>query len=51
MISALSLLSSYVAGWGDGLEGFQNGEYDPGTGLLYWESIYASGDIYAVTLN
>jgi hypothetical protein len=49
--NTLSLLSSYVAGWGDGLEGFQNGEYDPGTGLLYWESIYASGDIYAVTLN
>lgn len=47
----LSLLSSYVAGWGDGLEGFQNGEYDPGTGLLYWESIYAGSDVFAVTLN
>jgi hypothetical protein len=48
---SITLLSSYVAGWGDGLEGFQNGEYDSGTGFLYWESIYASGDIYAVTLN
>ncbi|MFB6341837.1 BT_2262 family domain-containing protein [Saccharicrinis sp. FJH62] len=47
----LTLLSSYVRGWGDGLEGFQNGVYDPVTGLPYWESIYASGDIYAVTAS
>lgn len=43
--------TSYVAGWGDGLEGFQNGVYDDVTGKPYWESIYASGDIYAVTFN
>jgi hypothetical protein len=49
--NTLTHLSSYVQGWGDGLEGFQNGEYDPGTQLLYWESIYAYGDIYAITLN
>lgn len=49
--NTLSLLSSYLSGWEDGLEGFQNGVYDEGTGLCYWESIYADGDIYAVTCN
>lgn len=49
--NTLSLISSFVSGWGDGLEGFQNGVYDPGTGLPYWESIYAGGDIYAVTCS
>jgi hypothetical protein len=48
--STITCLTSYVAGWGDGLEGFQNGLYTPGVGL-YWESIYAGGDIFAVTLN
>ena len=47
--NSISLLSSYVRGWGDGLEGFQNGVYNDATGLPYWESIYAGGDIYAVT--
>jgi len=47
----LTLISSFVAGWGDGLEGFQNGVYDPGTGLPYWESIYAGSDTYAVTCS
>lgn len=47
----ISVVYSYVAGWGDGLEGFQNGTYDVSTGLPYWESVYASGDIYAVTMS
>jgi hypothetical protein len=47
----LTLISSYVAGWGNGLEGFQNGVYDTATGLPYWESIYAGGDIYAITMS
>lgn len=49
--NSLSLLSSYVAGWGDGLEGFKNGSYNPTTGLPYWESIYAGNDTYAVTTS
>ncbi|MCP4309975.1 MAG: DUF5012 domain-containing protein [Bacteroidetes bacterium] len=47
----LTLISGDVAGWGDSAEGFQNGVYDPGTGLPYWETIYANGDIYAVTCS
>ena len=47
--NTISLLSSFVKGWGDGLEGFQNGVYDPATGLPYWESIYAGADIFSVT--
>jgi hypothetical protein len=46
---SISLLYSHVIGWGDGLEDLRNGSYDPETGKLYWESIYAGGDIFAVT--
>lgn len=49
--NSLLLISSHLDGFGDELEGFQNGVYEPGTGIPYWESIYANGDIYAVTLN
>jgi hypothetical protein len=49
--NTLTLISGDVAGWGDSAEGFQNGVYDPGTGLPYWETIYAGGDIYAVTCS
>ena len=49
--NTLSLVSSSVAGWGDSAEGFQNGIVHPGTGLPYWETIYAGGDIYAVTCS
>jgi len=45
----LSLITSHVQGWGDSLEGFQNGVYDTETGNVYWESIYAGADTYAVT--
>lgn len=48
---SLTLLSSYIRGWGDGLEGFQNGVYNTITGIPYWESIYAGGDVYAITLS
>ncbi len=49
--NSLHHLSSFVQGWGDGLEGFQNGLYNGVTGIPYWESIYANGDIYAITLT
>lgn len=45
----LTEVSSYVAGWGDGLEAFNNGVYNPADGSMYWESIYANKDIFAVT--
>lgn len=47
----LGLLSSYVSGWGDGLQDFFDGSYDPATGKIVWKSVYASGDIFSVTLN
>jgi hypothetical protein len=46
---SISLLYSHVIGWGDGLEDLLNGSYDPETGQIYWESIYAGSDIFAVT--
>lgn len=49
--NSINLSTSFVQGWGDGLEGFQNGVYDDISGLPYWESIYAGGDIYAVTFS
>lgn len=47
--NTLTLIESYNAGWDDELAGFQNGTFDPSTGVIYWESIYAGGDIFAVT--
>lgn len=49
--NSLSLLSSYVPSWGDGLAGFKNGSYNPTSGLPYWESIYAGNDTFAVTTS
>lgn len=34
--NSLELLSSYVSGWGDGLEYMDGGKYDPETGEVYW---------------
>ena len=47
--NTFTLIESHVEGWGDGLEDFQNASYDPETGSLYWEAIYAGADIFAVT--
>ena len=47
--NTFTLIESHVEGWGDGLEAFQNAKYDPETGELYWESIYAGADIFAAT--
>lgn len=49
--NSLRLLSSYVAGWGDGLENFYNASYDPLAGSITWKSVYAGADIFTVTLN
>jgi hypothetical protein len=49
--NTLSLISSYVSGWGDGLEDFFDGVYDPATGGLSWKSQYAGSDIFSVTLT
>lgn len=49
--NTLELLSSFVASWGDGLEDFFEGSYDPATGAIVWKSQYAGSDIFSVTLN
>lgn len=48
--NSLTLLSSYIAGWGDGLGAFADGKYDPATGLITWKSTYANRPFY-ITLK
>lgn len=49
--NTLTLLRSFIAGWGDGLEKMQNGKYDPATGIITFSSYYASGRSFNVTLK
>lgn len=49
--NTFTLIESHVEGWGDGLEDFRNASYDPATETMYWESIYAGNDTFAVTLT
>ncbi len=44
-----SLITSHIEGWGDGLEDFRNATYDPETGTIKWDAVYAGADIFAVT--
>lgn len=44
--NSLTLLSSYVSGWGDGLAGFMNGTYDSATGEIKWTGVYAGNDYF-----
>lgn len=39
--NSITLLSSYIAGWGDGLDGMWDGEYDPETESISYETWYA----------
>lgn len=43
--NTLSLISSYIPGWGDGLDYLENSNYDPETGTLTYDVCYA-GQIY-----
>jgi len=43
--NTITLVSSYVAGWGDGLDYLKNSVYDPVTGTLSYDVSYA-GQIY-----
>jgi hypothetical protein len=49
--NSLTLLVSYIPGWGDGLESFSSGSYNPATQSLTWKSVYAGSDIFTVTLK
>ena len=39
--NTISLVSSYVAGWGDGLDYLKNSQYTPATGTLTYDVSYA----------
>lgn len=43
--NTLTLISSYVAGWGDGLDYIENAVYDPATGTITYDASYA-GQIF-----
>jgi hypothetical protein len=50
--NTLELCSSYVSGWGDGLEYMEGGSYDPDSGQIYWMVDYAGYiDFYVYLLK
>ena len=50
--NSITLLSSYIRGWGDGLDGMWDGEYDPETETISYETWYAgSVGFYLVMTN
>ena len=49
--NTISLLSSYVKGWGDGLDYIDNGVYDPATGKISYNLSYAGSILIDVVLN
>lgn len=47
----IHLLSSYVSGWGDGLDYLENGKYDPETGTITYSISYAGVIFMDIVLN
>lgn len=43
--NTLTLIKSYIAGWGDSLDYIENAVYDPATGTITYDSSYA-GQIF-----
>jgi hypothetical protein len=41
--NTLEVLSSKMAGWGDSLNSFNNGSFNPSTNSIHWEAAYSSG--------
>lgn len=39
--NSITLLSSHIAGWGDGLDGIWDGKYDPATQTITYDTQYA----------
>jgi len=39
----ITLVSSYIRGWGDSCDNMENGAYDPGTKELFWAVNYLGG--------
>lgn len=49
--TTVTLISSYIAGWGDGLDGMDNGAYDPVAKTFYWEVGYAGSMTFTVKIQ
>ncbi len=47
----IHLLSSYISGWGDGLDYLENGKYDPETGVITYDISYAGVIFMNIVLN
>ncbi|BEH00365.1 BT_2262 family domain-containing protein [Bacteroides sedimenti] len=47
----IMLLSSKVEGWGDSLDGLNNGTYNPDAKSIHWEADYAGSMTFFVDLN
>lgn len=49
--NTIGLLTSNIKGWGDSLDGMENGKYDPIAKSIYWEAAYAGSMSFNVTLT
>jgi hypothetical protein len=49
--NTISLLSSYIKGWGDGLDFIKDGVYDPETGKISYSLSYAGSIVMDIVLN
>ena len=49
--NTISLLSSYIKGWGDSLDYLENGVYDPATGRISYSVSYAGQIFMDIVLN
>lgn len=49
--STVTLIDSYIAGWGDGLDGMANGAYDAAAKSFYWEVGYAGSMTFYVKIK
>jgi len=49
--NSIILVDSFVPGWGDGLDGLDDGIYDPDTETIEWGALYADSYSFNVVLN
>ena len=49
--NTISLISSHIEQWGDGLNKLENGKYDPETGTISWDAYYANAYIFHPVLK
>jgi hypothetical protein len=49
--NSIELLSSHINGWGDSLDGLDNGSYNPGTDAIHWDVTYAGAYTWFIDLE